>query len=101
MKQYQYTVYKTDGTKEVLAPCKKKEFKGKGGLYELLDCQTIELIPEDYYAHQDWGKCTLYVDEEGGFVEGCRVNPYFKELAPGYNIVGNVVKEERARNDNI
>ena len=91
MKLYQYTILKQDGTKEVLPPCKKKDFKE---LYQILNCELIEIIPSDYWSGMGHGKCSMYGDEEGRFKETNYRNPHFKVLAPGYDVVGDIVKEE-------
>jgi hypothetical protein len=100
MKLYQYTIYNQDGTIEALEPCPKKGFIGDNGLYELLNCSTIQLIPSDYYKGLDFGKCTVYGDEEGRFNKNNQQNPHFNDLGDGYNLVGNIVKEEVYHPDN-
>jgi hypothetical protein len=98
MKLYQYTILKTDGTKEILPPCKKKNFNE---LYKIIDCDTIEIIPPAYYAGLDFGRCTILSDEEARFKNKQR-NPHFNVLKGDSNlgepaewdVLGNVVKED-------
>lgn len=97
-KLYQYTLLNQDGTMEVLEPCQKKEFRGAGGLYELLNCSTIEIIPSLYYKTKKWGKCTVYGDEEGRFNSENIRNPHMDVLndidGMEWDCVGTLVKEE-------
>jgi len=90
MKQYKYTIYKQDGTIEVLPISKKKDFEE---LYKILNCSIIEIIPSDYYP-AGFGHSTVYGDEEGRFNENNHRNPHFKVLADGWDVVGNVIREE-------
>lgn len=92
-KQYQYTIYRADGTTEVLEPGPKKEWSGEGGLYDLIGCQTIEIIPPDYYRYKNWGRCYVYGDEEGRMFHKPQ-NRHFKPIAPGWDLVGDIIKEE-------
>lgn len=96
--KYKYTILKQDGTIEVLRDCPKKKFKGKGGLYELLGCTTIELIPEVYYEGLGHGDCNMYGDEEGRFNTKNTRNLHFKVLkdvdGDEWDVVGNIIKEE-------
>ncbi len=83
-----YTYYYQDGTtKEVI--------REKMTLEELQFAVggRIEIVPQAYYAHQKWGKCTVYVNEEGRFDSGNLQNPFFKELEPGFDVVGLAIKE--------
>lgn len=91
MKQYAYTIYKQDGTIKRYPPCKKKTFED---FYRMLNCQTIEIIPPDYYKGMKWGHCTVYGDEEARFNNQNTKNPHFKVLADGYDVVGDIIKEE-------
>lgn len=96
MRLYQYTILKMDGSTEALPPSKKKDFNE---LYKILNCTTIEIIHSDYWKGMGHGRCTMYGDEEGRFNNNNHPNPHFKELAPGYNVVGNIVKEEVYKGD--
>jgi hypothetical protein len=87
--QYKYTVYHPDGTEETKV-CSKMS---------LAELQTtvgglIEIVPKPYYKHQKWGRCTVYVNEEGHFEKQAERNPFFKDLGDGFYIVGKAVKEE-------
>lgn len=90
-KLYKYTLYRQDGIIEEYEPCPRKDFTE---IYKLLDCETIQILPSEYYAHQKWGRCYVYVDEEGRFDSDNYQNPFFKELEPGWDVVGNALKEE-------
>lgn len=92
---YKYTKYNQDGTVEDLGISKQKSFKE---LYKIIGCDTIEIIPPEYYENRRWSNCTVYGDEEGRFNTDNHVNPHFSELAPGWNVVGNTVKEEVVSN---
>lgn len=98
MKMYKYTILKQDGSSKVLPICRKKEFKGKDGLYELLNCSIIEIIPEDYYKGLEYGRCTMYGDEEARFNTNNMRNPHFSVLKDFENaewdVVGDIIKEE-------
>lgn len=71
-----YTLLKQDGTKEVLGEQEEMDFEA---IRELLGCHFIEIIPSDYH-QKDWGKCTLYGDEEGRFNSDNTRNPHTKVL---------------------
>lgn len=91
MKLYQYTILKQNGTFEKMKPCKKKKFEE---FYKILNCNLIEIIPTDYYKGLNYGHCTMYADEEGRFNENNYTNPHFLTLADGYDVVGDIIKEE-------
>jgi hypothetical protein len=99
MKLYQYTILKQDGTKEVLKPCKKKTLKE---LYQILNCQMVEIIPNAYYEGLGHGHCTMWGDEEARFNPENYRNPHFKVLKGNialeeereWDVVGNIIKEE-------
>lgn len=90
-KLYTYTTLHQDGTitRQIAVPK-----KGLHQLYEALHCRTIEIIPRDYYARKGWGRCTVYGDEEARFYSSNTRNPHFDVLAPGYDIVGDCLREE-------
>lgn len=94
MKLYQYTIYKQDGRIIELNPCPKKSFAGTGGLYELLDCRIIELLPKAYLHTGMNHRATYYCDEEGRFNSNNHRNRLFKVLDGGFDVVGDVVKEQ-------
>jgi hypothetical protein len=102
MKQYLYTLYKQDGTIEVLPISKKKSFNE---IYKILGCEMIEVIPSDYYP-DGFGQVTVYGDEEGRFNSNNKRNPHFKVLKGDPNIepvewdtVGDLLKEEVYKGD--
>ncbi len=97
MKLYQYTILKMDGTKEALPPSKIKEFRE---LYKILNCTIIQLIPSDYWKGMGHGRCSMFGDEEGRFNDKNIPNPHFRELAPGYNVVGDIIKKEVYKGEN-
>lgn len=92
MKLYQYTRYFQDGKEEALEP--RKQMKLHELQQEVGGSNIITIVPRDYYAHQKWGRCTVYVDDEGAMDSRNTKNPFFTELAPGYMIVGKALKEE-------
>jgi hypothetical protein len=88
-KQYQYTIYRTNGDIEVLPPCPKKEWSGPGGLYELIGCHMLEAVPKPYYPAGISKRAYVWCDEEGLFKANAQRNPHF-----GNQIVGDAVAEE-------
>lgn len=96
-KLYTYTIYKTDGSKEVLPPRKKLDFSGPDGLYKLVGCSTIELVPKVYYGNGMNKRATGFCDENGLMAEK-RFNPWFKVITDMFGrastIVGDAVLEE-------
>lgn len=102
---YTYTVYKEDGSSnEVVESARQLGFKAtktKPGLYDMLNCSTIEIIPRDYYPEPDSNNpnVTYYGDEEGRFVEGVTRNRRMKVIIANngliWDVVGTVVREEK------
>jgi hypothetical protein len=92
-KLYKYTRYYQDGTFLELKPRTKMVLKE---LQEEVNGH-IEIVPTDYYRHQKWGKCTVYVNEEGAYQIGVERNPFFEEIAPGFFILGFALKEEACK----
>lgn len=94
MKLYRYSQLNPDGSSIDLGVMKKKsleELQSLVGGY-------IEIVPQDYYAHQKWGRVTIYVNEEGRTLTDLDVeNTHFKNLGDGFNIVGTAFKEEVAK----
>lgn len=93
---YKYTLLKMDGTTEELETLKDEMHFER--LRELLDCHTIELIPNGYYP-KDWKPETIcFGDEEGRFNSDNLRNPHFVVLKDDENndwdVVGNIVKQE-------
>lgn len=93
-KLYTYTLLKQDGTTEKRVAVPKQTLQQ---LYTALNCRTIEIIPSDYYKGKKWGRCVVYGDEEARFDNRNTRNPHFDVLAPGYDIVGDCLKEEVAK----
>ena len=102
MKQYKYTLLKQDGSTEDLGVSKKKSLQE---LYEAIGCNMIEIIPSAYWVGKGFGRCTMYGDEEGRFVETNHRNPHFKVLVDDnggvWDVVGNILKEEVYAQDTI
>ena len=103
MKQYLYTLYKQDGTIEVLPISKKKSFNE---IYKILNCEMIEVIPSDYYP-DGFGRAVVYGDEEARFNGNNKRNPHFKVLKSipdhgkpiEWDTVGDLLKEEVYKGD--
>lgn len=97
MKQYKYTLLKQDGTIEDLETGKQKDFKE---FYKILNCHTIEIIPDAYYDGYVEGKLEMYGDEEARFNSENHRNPHFKVLIDKddnnaeWDVVGDIIKEE-------
>lgn len=95
-KMYQYTIFYQDGETKDLTPCPEKRFDGKDGLYELLNCSTVELIPDAYYP-KEWGKCLVWGDEEARFDERNHRNPHMKvifdDIGRPWDVVGTVIRQ--------
>ncbi len=97
--KYNYTLYKEDGTKEVIA--ENVERKTVQEMYPILDCQLVELIPRDYYPKEDienenvlfWG------DEEGRMIDEPVRNPHMQVLydveGNPWDCIGNLIREEK------
>jgi len=96
VKLYSYTKFNQDGTVEELGDFPEKKFSGEGGLYELLNCSTVELIPDAYYP-KDWKRCTVWGDEEARFNTSNHRNPHmellFDDLGRPWDVVGNVIRQ--------
>lgn len=92
---YEYTLLKQDGTTENLGVYPQKATHDQ--LYKMLGCFTVQIIPETYY--EGHGRCTMWADEDGRFIDTNRRNPHFKVLQDpsGYefDVVGNVLKEKK------
>lgn len=104
-KLYQYTIFKEDGTKQVLPPSKKRSFPGPGGLYELMGWDTIQLLPNDYVP-DGWNKRATYFIDENGRFKPHRRNPHFKVLTDAlfgdeWDVVGDVLMEEVYHGDKV
>lgn len=93
MKLYEYTLLKQDGTKSDLGRSVKKDFKV---FYNLLNCRTIEIIPNDYAYDK---RATYYGDEEARYNTYNHRNPHFKVLKDAiygdeWDIVGDIIMEK-------
>lgn len=115
--KYRYTMLNQDGTKtEIGTFAKELPFKTvvnqktgevTKGLYTYLKCSTIELIPEDYYVHQNkinvelGGPITaMFGDEEGRYDKSNIRNPWFGffDTPNGvFDVVGNIIAVEELR----
>lgn len=107
-KRYQYTIYRHTGAVEALRTNGKqlsfqtvtnsKTGEVTPGLYSLLDCRTIELIPRDYYPDGTGKNAVFYGDEEARFNTDNKRNPHMKLLEDFFgnpwDVVGDVIKEE-------
>lgn len=89
---YDYTAYYTDGTlrnwqtKKALTLEEKQELVG--GL--------IEPIPNVYWLFTPSGKdAWAFGHEDERFKEEYEVNPHFRDLGGGFNIVGTVILEQK------
>ena len=98
MKLYRYTLLNQDGTTKFLGISKKKDFKE---FYKILNCSTIEHIPHCYY-FEKLGHVEFWGDEEARFNSENHRNPHFKVLkdinGEEWDVVGNIIKEERVEN---
>lgn len=98
MALYQYTILKTDGTIEELAPSPKKDFKE---LYKIIGCETIELVPKPF--HPGWikGYRTIFADESGrlnGKAPNRNMTVAYDEIfQEAVYIVGDVVLEQKIK----
>ena len=103
--KYTYTTYREDGiATEVVESEKQLSFKGtanKPGLYDMIGCRTIEIIPRDYYPGSDAENenVTYYGDEEARFVDDFKTNNHMKVLIDSrggkWDVVGTLVREEK------
>lgn len=101
MKQlYKYTLLRQDGSRYEGEPRPKMELKE---MYEILGCEIVAVIPEDYYPDDTIGKrITIWGDDEARYVEGAHRNPHMKVLNGNpeigepaeWDCVGNLLQEE-------
>lgn len=100
--KYQYDLYKQDGTIERIGTFEDElpfgTYDGVTGLYEYLNCSTIEVIPDDYLpASMKLYSATAiaFGDEDGRYKEGNERNPHCRVLRDRMNrewdVVGDVV----------
>ena len=96
--RYQYTLYKQDGTIELLPISPKKTF---AELYQVLGCTTIERIPDEYYAGKGIPHGIMFGDEEGRYRSQNHRNPHFNvltdEAGGQWDVVGDCVFEHLLR----
>ena len=92
MSKYLYTLLYQDGNAFEFES-EKLDFHD---FYKLLDCELIEIIPSDY-CPKEWGRCTVYGDEEGRFSSNNVRNPHTLVLGEGWDCVGNLIKEEKVK----
>jgi hypothetical protein len=99
-KQYQYTLLKQDGTKTDLGVRLKMSLQD---YYNVLGCDTIELVPKAYFKDGTNKRATAIVDEHYGlFIDPVdRVkyrNPFFKVLTDvndnEWDVLGDVLLEQ-------
>lgn len=90
-KQYVYTLYGASGDDDILELSPREKMT----LEELQEAVGgyIEILPSEYYKHKGWGRCTVYVDEEGKF-KGKPRNNFFKDLGEGFFVVGTALREQ-------
>ena len=102
---YRYTLYKPDGSSTVVGEYKRglsfKTTAKRKGMYDLLDCRTIEIIPRDYYPESDAQNenVTYFGDEEARFVDDYQTNRHMKVLfdhrGGKWDVVGSLIREEK------
>lgn len=97
---YQYTLLGQDGTKTDLGTGKKKDFRE---LYQILNCDTLGLIPTTYYP-KEYSRATIFGDDEARFNTDNHRNPFTKVLtgdifdpAMEWDCVGNLVVQQRVK----
>lgn len=107
--KYVYTLIRPDGSSKEIGSYKKelnfqdcvRDGKKVEGMYKVLDCRTIELIPRDYYPESDAKNenVTYFGDEEGRFVAHPEQNRHMKVIIDNrgniWDVVGSVVREEK------
>lgn len=90
---YMYTTLLPNGRKSLKIVDKKLDYKQ----LQAIVGGRIELIPRDYYAHQSWGKCTVFGYEEAR-IEGQPRNEHFKVIKDlegnDWDVLGVCVKEQ-------
>lgn len=101
MRLYQYTIYRTDGEKEVLTPRRKLKLSGDESIAQLACANVVKPVPKMYYPDGVNRRATAWCDEDGLLLKKRR-NPFFKVFADPYFdensfIVGDIVLEEVVR----
>lgn len=86
---YEYSIYKTDNTKEV------ETLQGRAELEQIQEWVGgyIEVVSPKFFPDQNMDLVTVYCNEEGK-LKGLPVNPYFKPAPWGDQLLGNVVIEK-------
>ena len=108
---YKYTLIAPSGEKTELGVLKEQmEFKNSTnqrtgkvtyGMYHYLDCQTIELIPRQYYPDEDIDNENIFYlgDEEARMVGEPERNTHMKvlrdEAGNPWDVVGLLIREEK------
>jgi len=103
--KYIYTLIKEDGTSKKIGEYSRtlpfKSSQKRTGMYELLDCTTIELIPRDYYPAADKVNLdvTYFGDEEARFEKDVKRNRHMSVLVDDHaniwDVVGDLIREEK------
>lgn len=103
--KYIYTLVKEDGTSKKIGEYSRalsfKTTQKRTGMYDLLNCKTIELIPRDYYPEADIlnHNVTYFGDEEARFEKDVQRNRHMKTLIDSHNniwdVVGDLIREEK------
>lgn len=89
---YKYTLLNQNGTTELLAET-DKEVDSKQ-LYDWLNCQLLEVIPQPYY-NDKWSSTETIVwgDEEARFNPSNYRNPHTKVIN-GWDCVGDLILQQ-------
>ena len=102
---HKYRLYRPDGSSQEIGEYKRElSFKTtakRKGMYELLDCRTIEIIPRDYYPESDSQSenITYFGDEEARLIDEPERNRHMKVLfdhrGNQWDVVGSLIREEK------
>ena len=103
--KYIYTLVKEDGTTKKIGEYQRslpfKSSQSRTGMYDLLNCTTVELIPRDYYPEADKlnHDVTYFGDEEARFEKDVSRNRHMSVLIDERNniwdVVGDLIREEK------
>ena len=93
---FRYTLLMQDGRKSLpMHTSKELEFSE---MYKMLECQTIEMIPRDYYPEGTPESAVIWGDEEGRFNNRNYRNPHMKVLHDNrggeWDCVGDLLLQE-------
>lgn len=98
MALYKYTQLFPDGTEQSFTVERQLGYKE---LQKLVGGR-LELIPHDYYADNEWGKCTVFGYEEARLDSQPR-NKHFQvlkdHLGNAWDVVGVCVREEKLKEE--